>query len=399
MPPQQESGLKKLLVVFSHGKESGPLGNKIQSLMAIAKQHGAQVMSVDYREHPAGTLHDQNQPGEADRRVAQMLATPLPEHELLVLVGSSMGGYVSTVASQQLKPQGLFLMAPAFYMPGYTQQDLVPDARLICVVHGWRDDVVPPANSIRFAETHHGDLHLLVGDHRLNTAMPKIEPIFERFLQQIARTPQQTASRAWVRQPSGRHLDLVNPDPNQFDDSDLALGLARTFRWGGHSVWPRPLTVAQHSLTVLHLRRQSGVLSPRVQLLELLHDAEEGLVGFDPISPLKPILGYGFQSVMERLQRTVLDRYRVGDWTDAEYKEHKLADVLAAASEAVHVAGWSHAEVRNVLGIQVKPLDHDPLVAIYGGQPWEPWPVEVAAKRLLDMLHNLSSQVVETKDL
>ena len=128
--------------------------------------------------------------------------------------------------------------------------------------------------------------------------------------------PDPRAPRAWVRQPSGRHLDLINPSPEDFDDSDLALGLARTFRWGGHSVWPRPLTVAQHSLTVLHLRRQSGVLSPRVQLLELLHDAEEGLVGFDPISPLKPILGNGFQSVMQRLQRTVLDRYRVGDWTE-----------------------------------------------------------------------------------
>jgi hypothetical protein len=31
----------------------------------------------------------------------------------LVLVGSSMGGYVSTIASQSLKPAGLFLMAPA----------------------------------------------------------------------------------------------------------------------------------------------------------------------------------------------------------------------------------------------------------------------------------------------
>jgi hypothetical protein len=171
-----------------------------------------------------------------------------------------------------------------------------------------------------------------------------------------------------------------------FDDSDLALGLARTFRWGGHSIWPRPLTVAQHSLTVLHLRRQSGELSRRVQLLELLHDAEEGLVGFDPISPLKPILGTAFESVMKQLQRTVLERYVVGDWIGIEYQEHKLADVLAAASEAVHVAGWTRAEVRDVLGIQIQPLDQDPLVAIYGGQAWEPWPVDVAAQRFKDAL-------------
>jgi hypothetical protein len=195
--------------------------------------------------------------------------------------------------------------------------------------------------------------------------------------------------RAWIRQPSGRHLDLISPDPEGFDDSDLALGLARTFRWGGHSVWPLPLSVAQHSLTVLQLRRQSGDLPVRVQLLELLHDAEEGLVGFDPISPLKPILGEAFAQVMQRLQAAVLARYWVGDWRPEEHKAHKRADVLAAASEAVHVAGWSEAEMRNVLGIGLVPLAQDPLVAVYGGTPWEPWPVDVAATRFLEALQGL----------
>ncbi len=382
--------MSKLLVVFSHGKESGPMGSKIQSLMAVARRHGAQVMSVDYREDPAGSVQDQNQTGEPERRVAQLLATALPEHDQLVLVGSSMGGYVSTLASQQLQPDGLFLLAPAFYLPGYAQQDPVPGARHVCVVHGWGDAVVPPAHSIRFAQRHAADLQLLDGDHRLNAALPKIEPLFEKFLQQAVPVAALPAGRAWVRQPSGRHLDLVHPSPTDFDDSDLALGLARTFRWGGHSVWPRPLTVAQHSLTVLHLRLQSGGLSSRVQLLELLHDAEEGLVGFDPISPLKPILGLPFQAVMEGLQRTVLARYGVGDWIGTEYQDHKRADVLAAASEAVHVAGWSPAELRDVLGLQIQALEQDPLVAVYGGTPWEPWPVQLAATRFLAQLRALS---------
>jgi hypothetical protein len=197
--------------------------------------------------------------------------------------------------------------------------------------------------------------------------------------------------RAWIRQPSGRHLDLINPDPEGFDDSDLALGLARTFRWGGHSVWPLPLSVAQHSLTVLELRRQAGDLPVRVQLLELLHDAEEGLVGFDPISPLKPILGEAFAQVMQKLQVAVLARYWVGDWRPDEHRAHKRADVLAAASEAVHVAGWSVAEVRAHLKIELTPLEHDPLVDLYGGTPWEPWPVDVAATRFLAALQGLLS--------
>lgn len=44
--------------------------------------------------------------------------------------------------------------------------------------------------------------------------------------------------RAWVRMPSGKRLDLLDPTPFDWDDADLALGLARTYRWGGHSAWP-----------------------------------------------------------------------------------------------------------------------------------------------------------------
>ena len=177
--------MKNLLVVFSHGKESGPLGSKIRALMRVAELHGARTLSVNYREDPDGTAIDHNAPGEADRRVAQLLATLLPAHECLVLVGSSMGGYVSTVASEHLKPDGLFLLAPAFYLPGYARQDLPTHATSTLIVHGWGDDVVPPDNSIRFARQHRCALHLLNGDHRLNAALPAIEPLFGLYLEGI----------------------------------------------------------------------------------------------------------------------------------------------------------------------------------------------------------------------
>ena len=181
--------MKKLLVIFSHGKESGPWGSKIRALADVAERLGAEVMSVNYREQPIGTPQDQNAEGEADRRVGQLLSITLPEHSQLVLVGSSMGGYVSTVASIRLQVDGLFLLAPAFYLPGYANQELTPRAHKTMIVHGWSDGVVPVHNSIRFASQHQCDLHLLEGDHRLNAALPKIEPLFELFLKQImART-------------------------------------------------------------------------------------------------------------------------------------------------------------------------------------------------------------------
>lgn len=199
------------------------------------------------------------------------------------------------------------------------------------------------------------------------------------------------APRAWVRLPSGRRLDLINPDPGAWLDSDLALRLARTYRWGGESSWPLPLSVAQHSLLVLALRRQwsDTPLTPSDALLELLHDAEEGFLGFDCISPLKDVLGLSFRAVSSRLMAAVSQRYKLRAWSPAAHAVHKRADSVAAASEAVHCIGWPAHEVRDVLGIVHPVLDVDPLADIYDCRPWEPWAADVAAERFLAELNAL----------
>jgi hypothetical protein len=200
-----------------------------------------------------------------------------------------------------------------------------------------------------------------------------------------------SAARAWVRLPSGRRLDLLAPTPFDWTDADLATGLSRTFRWGGHSVWPAPLSVAQHSLAVLALRRAAKPAAGRAALRrELLHDAEEGLTNFDCISPLKPFLGEGFRALQERLAAAIATRYALPPWEAEERRLHKKLDVAIAAAEAVHVAGWSPAEVRATLGIRAAVMDTDPLVAGFGGTPWEPWPPELAASRFLAALARLA---------
>ena len=76
-------------VVFSHGKESGPWGTKIAALADIARAEGYEVESVDYRgiEDPHA-------------RVTRLLAYCRDFQGRLVLVGSSMGGHVSTAGSR-----------------------------------------------------------------------------------------------------------------------------------------------------------------------------------------------------------------------------------------------------------------------------------------------------------
>ncbi len=198
--------------------------------------------------------------------------------------------------------------------------------------------------------------------------------------------------RAWIMFRSGNRLNLLDPAPNAWTETDLATGLSRTYRWGGHSCWDLPLSVAQHSLTVLAIRQQlaPSQLSPGEALRELLHDATEALIGgFDPITPLKPHLGEGYAEVNRRLQAAVNLRYDLPPWTVAIHRQHKHADRLAAASEALHVVGWRRPALRRDLGITLKPLDEDPLNVPAGMAPWEPWPAHLAAERFEETLRGL----------
>lgn len=201
--------------------------------------------------------------------------------------------------------------------------------------------------------------------------------------------------RAWLRLPSGRRLDLMNPDPEVWLDSDLVTRLSRTLRWGGESIFPQSLSVAQHCLTVLAIRRLFATepLSPASELLELLHDAEEGFLGWDCLSPVKAFLGSPFAQLSDRLFNAIAARYKLPFWTVEAHRAHKHADIVAAASEAVHCVGWSRDEVRSVLLIQHPILEVDPLAEIYGCQPWEPWLPEVAAQRFGDELAALLTKV------
>jgi hypothetical protein len=198
--------------------------------------------------------------------------------------------------------------------------------------------------------------------------------------------------RAFVLFKSGGKINLLDPDPQAWTEDDLAMGLSRTYRWAGHSRWPLPLSVAQHSLTVLtlaELMAKQEPLTAREKLRELLHDAVEGFYGFDCITTLKPHLGPGFAALDRRLQATVDLRYKLPAWTEDSYKNHKFADRLAAASEAYHVVGWSREDMIKLLNINIEPLMKDPLCLSDGLNQWEPWQPQDAADRFLTRLTEL----------
>jgi alpha/beta superfamily hydrolase len=161
-------------VYFNHGKESGPWGDKITRLADVARGRGFEAQSLDYQGMD-----------DASARVDRLLASDARAARPLVLVGSSMGSYVAAVASASLRPRGLFLMAPAFYIPVFPIQEPIPHADFVTLVHGWNDDVIPFENSVRYANKFKAALHLVDSDHRLSSQLPLIAALFDAFLAQL----------------------------------------------------------------------------------------------------------------------------------------------------------------------------------------------------------------------
>jgi hypothetical protein len=71
---------------------------------SVAKRHGIAFINPDYQAS-----------NDPDLRVKQLLAMDLSAYQDVILLGSSMGAYVATVASEVIKPTVLFLIAPAFF--------------------------------------------------------------------------------------------------------------------------------------------------------------------------------------------------------------------------------------------------------------------------------------------
>jgi len=163
-------------VVFSHGQDGEPWGTKIVAMAEVAKRHQLQVDSVDYRGMP-----------DPAARVSKLLEFCNASDGPFILVGSSMGGHVAGAVASQVNTRALFLLAPAFFMPGYEQYTPVPPQCRIEIVHGWNDSVVPVDNSIRYARQYKCTLHLLDSDHRLTAQLDEVCELFDAFLARLTR--------------------------------------------------------------------------------------------------------------------------------------------------------------------------------------------------------------------
>jgi len=143
----------------------------------VARDLALDVESVDYR--------GLNDPVERVKKLIGLGAS----FKAPVLVGSSMGGHVAAAAAGALGARALFLLAPAFYMPGLEQYTPHVVGVPTAIVHGWHDDVVPVENSIRWAREHQAALHVLDSGHRLEDQIEDICALLRIFLAGLKANP------------------------------------------------------------------------------------------------------------------------------------------------------------------------------------------------------------------
>lgn len=165
------------------------------------------------------------------------------------------------------------------------------------------------------------------------------------------------SGRTWQRMLSGRRLNLVEPSAVDIEIEDIALGLARNARWNGQTLGPYAWSIAQHSDLVVDIVRREKPRAPAwVLMAAKLHDASE-FVTHDLITPLKAAVGDVFKEVELRLMRAVHIRFGLPPVLPSEIRVLiKRADRIAAATEAVQLAGYSEAECRSYLKFKEKPL-------------------------------------------
>jgi hypothetical protein len=193
-----------------------------------------------------------------------------------------------------------------------------------------------------------------------------------------------TGKRAWQRMLSGRRLDLLDPSPLDIELADIAHGLARVARWNGQTHGAHIFSVAQHVLLVEAVARvKTPNLDRRLRLALLLHDAPEYVIG-DMISPFKAVIGENYKVVEARLQGAIHRRFGLpeslpDDWTALI----KKADKQAAFLEATTLAGFDVDEARAFFGPAPR------LSETMRGDLLDPWPADVAARRLTERVSSL----------
>lgn len=168
-------------IVLSHGSDSSPEATKVSMLAMLAESLGWSTLRPDYRAADA-----RGHAGSVAPRIARLRATIEALDAPPLLVGSSMGAFVSGLVSLEVPVAGLLLLATPSEIPDCARKfNLRTDGPTV-LIHGWRDDVCPLAGVLAFAAHRRLPLLVLDDDHRLGSSMDMIAAQFLHLLDRLA---------------------------------------------------------------------------------------------------------------------------------------------------------------------------------------------------------------------
>ena len=166
--------------ILSHGFESGPDATKVTALAEVAERMGFTHERPDYTDLDA--RREVSNVGDVPARLQRLigLAAGAAARGPVVLAGSSLGAYISAIASLQVPTQALFLMVPPTRMGPMPALDAAPVP--ISVVHAWQDELIPAADVIAWAQARSARLLLVQDGHRLERHVEASARAFEELL-------------------------------------------------------------------------------------------------------------------------------------------------------------------------------------------------------------------------
>lgn len=167
--------------ILSHGFESGPDATKVTALAEVCERLGWTHERPDYTDLDA--RQEISELGDVPTRVQRLLkrAAGAAARGPLVLAGSSLGAWISGQVSLQVQAAGLFLMAPPVRMgkaPPLEAAEGVP----VCIIHGWDDELIDPADVVAWARQRRARLLLVDDGHRLERHVDASAEAFARML-------------------------------------------------------------------------------------------------------------------------------------------------------------------------------------------------------------------------
>lgn len=170
--------------ILSHGFESGPDATKVTTLAEAAERLGWTTERPDYTDLDA--RHGVSNLGDVPARLQRLLdiaAAAATRHGPLVLAGSSLGAYISAIASLQVPTRALFLMVPPTRMGPMPALDAAPVPT--SVVHAWHDELIPPAEVIEWSRARSARLLMLDDGHRLTAHVETTARAFAELLESL----------------------------------------------------------------------------------------------------------------------------------------------------------------------------------------------------------------------